>query len=317
RLVWRLADTKGGVKVTAALQRRNKRGWTRGRSVEIREVADRRDTEERDRRVADAAFGHRRSYASTLDRGALLRALVGHPRVVFEHDPNRAVRVRRAALEILLRDEDDAQTSVGFSVGDLELTPRELVDGYVEHGTFARLLERRGELVVAPISRTLYDVASVCARFGASFPRKADQALLELLARLPADVGVEVPPRLRGEAVPSDSRPRVRLEPLPGGGLRAELAVRPLEGGPMHPPGEGPRHIFLAASDGRRYAERDLVLERRLADEAIAALHLDHAEPDGRLAWLLDEPEKALSLLDAAQDLEETVRLEWPEGTKA
>src|SRR5690606_78785 len=65
------------------------------------------------------------------------------------------------------------------------------------------------------------------------------------------------------------------------------------------------------------YAERDLVLERRLADEAIAALHLDHAEPDGRLAWLLDEPEKALSLLDAAQDLEETVRLEWPEGTKA
>ena len=317
RLVWRVSG-EPEVEVTAALQKRNKRGWTRGRGVELREIADRSDTDERDRRAAEAALTRRRSYSVELDRGALLRALIGHPRVVLERDPNCAIRVRRAALEIRLRDEDDGQTSVAFSAGDLELSPRELVDGHVAEETFARLLESEGELVVAAVSPALLSVASVCARYGAILPRKADVALVELLARLPAEVGIEVPPRLRGDAVPADSRPRVRLEPLPGGGLRVELAARPIEGGPTHPPGEGPRHIFLAGARGaRRYTERDLKGERAAADAIIAALHLDHAEPDGRFAWLLDDPEKALSLLDASQELGEALRLEWPEGTKA
>lgn len=317
RLVWRVGDGDGRVTITAALQKRGKRGWSRGRHVEIREVADRADTDERDRRVAEAALARRRSYVVDVDRGALLRALVGHPRVVFEDQVTRSVRVRRATLEIRLRDEDDGQTSVGFSAGDVELSARALLEGFVETGTFARVVPGRGELLVAPVSPTLLEVAKVCARYGASFPRKADEALLELLARLPADVGVEVPPRVRGEATPSDATPRVRLEPLPGGGLRAQLGVRPLEEGPTHPPGEGPRHIFLAGAKGRRYAERDLPLERRRADEIISALHLDHAEPDGRFAWLLDDPEEALTFLDASQQLGEAVRLEWPEGTDA
>lgn len=308
RLVWRIAED--GARVSPAIQRQTRRGWTKGRSVELRQLVDSRVADERDRRVLEAAFGQR-SFASP-DLGALLQALVGHPRVVLERDPRQGLRVRRAAIEIELRDDEEGQTALGFRAGDLELTPRELLDGYVEADTFVRLLEKRGELVVAPVSSTLLEIAHVCSRFGGLFPRKADATLLELLARLPADVGIAVPPRLRGEVTQPDSRSRVRLEPLPGGGLRAELRVRPLEGGPAHPPGEGPKHIFLNAREGRRYVERDFGLERRLADETIAALHLDHAEPDGRLAWLLDEPEKALSLLEAAQARQE--RLEWPEG---
>src|SRR5690606_7494178 len=138
---------------------------------ELRQLVDSRVADERDRRVLEAAFGQR-SFASP-DLGALLQALVGHPRVVLERDPRQGLRVRRAAIEIELRDDEEGQTALGFRAGDLELTPRELLDGYVEADTFVRLLEKRGELVVAPVSSTLLEIAHVCSRFGGLFPRKA------------------------------------------------------------------------------------------------------------------------------------------------
>src|SRR5690606_28005768 len=125
------------------------------------------------------------------------------------------------------------------------------------------------------------ELADACARYATGLPRGADDAVLALLARLPAEVGVQVPPRLRGEEVAADATPRLTLEPLPGGGLRAELLVRPMDGLPPHHPGEGPRHLFSAAKPGRRYAERDLAHERERAEEVIGALGLDRAEPDG------------------------------------
>ncbi len=314
RLVWRVDEgPRGEVVVAPALQRQSKRGWTRGRATDVHALLARPDElDERDRRVLQACLPPLRRYHG-LDHGALLGALVGHPRVVFAAD-GRPARVRRRAVEVVLR-EVGAETWIRFGLGDAELAPEALLAGYVEEEAFARLDAERDELVVARLPRAVLAIAQACARYATGLPRSADEALLALLARLPAEVGVDVPPRLRGEHVQADATPRLALEPLPGAGLRAELLVRPLEGLPPQHPGEGPRHLFASASP-RRYAERDLALERERADEVIRALELDHAEPDGRMAWLLDEPERALELLLTARELGERVRLEWPEGVR-
>ncbi len=314
RIVWRVDYDGRGVHVGPAVQRRNKRGWTRGRAADATALAARSDLDARDRRALDAWAARGASQWST-DEGALLQALVGHPRVVLGKNPKRALRVRRTALEVDVR-EQAGESWLGFSAGELELSPADVVEGVVPTDTFARLNLPRAELIVASVPPVLGDMAALAARFPTGIPRKADEALLALLGRLPASVGLRVPPRLRGEHVEADAVPRAQLEPLPGGGLRVELKVRPVPDGPVHPPGEGPRHLFAPADAGRRYAERDIDLERQRADEAIAGLRLDRAEPDGRWAWLVDAPEDALELLVAARELEDVVRVEWPEGIR-
>ncbi|MGF1465305.1 MAG: DEAD/DEAH box helicase [Sandaracinaceae bacterium] len=318
RLVWRLAqdDESGQLRVHAAVQKRRKRGgWSAGRKLEHYHLEPRAERlEERDRRVYEAIS--RRKGRGGSD-GRALEALVGHPRAYLEEDPKVPIAVRGVAVEVGFV-ERRRRVWLRLRVGSLPLEPRELLAAALPPGHVALLRRERRELLVAELPSPVRALAEGWARHETGLPAEADNALLGLLGRLPPRIGLELPPRLRGQERRPDVRPVVRLAPLPGRRLRAELGVRPLPTGPLHRPGEGPLHVVAREEDGTRvHTERDLGLERRAAERAAARLGLDAAPPDGAHAYRLDDPEAALDLVVALRELPDLVRAEWPEGTGA
>jgi hypothetical protein len=79
---------------------------------------------------------------------------------------------------------------------------------------------------------------------------------------------LHLPEAVRGERVAPPATTLCRLEPMPEAGVRLEMAVRPIESGPLFSPGEGPPEV-LHARDGRH-----LHAERALGAERERALHL-------------------------------------------
>ncbi|MCA9607183.1 MAG: hypothetical protein KC619_16365, partial [Myxococcales bacterium] len=248
RLIWRIGERDGVVFVEAALQKRKKRsGWTRGRGVDQQQLASRAlDMDPRDQavlRALDDRFGRGGS------DGEALLALVGHPRVVSADRSTVPVRVRRRGLDVRF-EEVRSDLHLAFRVGDQTFTPSALRDIELDRGHVA-FFEPSGDVVtVAEVPPPIWTLIDVWERWSTGLPPAADDALLALLDRLPDAVGRELPPRLRGEAIAADPRLVARLEPLPGGGLATTLLARPLPGGPVQPPGEGPIHL-LGVLDAR------------------------------------------------------------------
>ncbi len=311
RLIWRVGERDGEVFVEAALQKRGRRGWTRGRQVELSRleaVADRLDP--RDLAALRGLAGRWGQTAEHL--GAGLLGLVGHPRVVRADKAAVPVRVRRGGLEVRF-EEVRGELHLAFRAADRAFTPAELVAAQVdeEHVAF---FEPSGDVVsVVPVPEPVWVLAGTWMRWSAGLPPVPDAALLALLARHPAAGGREHPRRLRGVGIAPDPRFTLRLEPLPGGGLAASLVARPLPGGPVQPPGEGSIHL-LGVVDGRRaHVTRDLGAERERAVRLEVALGLEDGVPLGPHAWRIDEAEDALDLVAAIQRHEDELVAEWPQ----
>jgi superfamily II DNA or RNA helicase len=313
RLVWRL----DGAVLDAALQRKRKRsGWTGGRRVEISWLATRPGLEERDRRVIEAWLGARR-WPRTAEEGDVLEALVGHPRVVTPDKSAQPLAVRRGAVGVCLV-EKRGETWIRFRVGDEVLAPNELLARAASQRLGSQRLVvvprlEHSEILVVVLPAEVSAMATVAARWETGIPAAADEAILRLLGRLPPHVGVELPTRLRGEPREPSLRPVLRLEPLPGGGLRVEIAMRPLPSGPAQPPGDGPRCLVGTEEGVRVHAVRDLAQERRAVERAVVALGLDAGTPDGAHVWRLDDPEAALDLVAFLRMNEDVAAVEWPE----
>ncbi|MBX3270994.1 MAG: DEAD/DEAH box helicase [Sandaracinaceae bacterium] len=311
RLVFRVDDAEGSVSAGAAVQKRKKRGgWTAGRTIPSDQLL--RLEESLDARDLAVARALADGYGGYTDPGEALIALVGHPRVFRGDRAGVPVRVRRVGLDVRFV-EQHGDLHLSFRLGDTILTPEALLAAAVEprHAAF---FEPPGDVLsVAEVPEPVTALADVWTRWSTGLPPEADEALLVLLERLPASVGRELPPRLRGEARAPERRLVVRLEPLPGGGLAATLVARPLDGASAHAPGEGPR--FLLGRDGgaRVHVERDLGAEREAAARLEAALGLDAGVPFGAHAWRLDEPEAALDLVGRIQANAQDVIAEWPE----
>ena len=311
RLVWRL-DFEDGAVLDAALQRKRKKaGWTAGRKVEVSWLATRPGLEERDRRVIEAWLGARR-WPRTAEDGDVLEALIGHPRVVTPDKAALPLAVRRGAVEVCLVEKRH-ETWIRFRVGDEVLAPNELLARAASQRLVVVPRLEHSEVLVVVLPAEVAAMATVAARWETGIPAAADEAILRLLGRLPPHVGVDLPPRLRGEPREPSLRPLLRLEPLPGGGLRVEIAMRPLPSGPSQPPGEGPRCIVGTQDGVRIHTERDLPAERRAVERAVVTLGLDAGTPDGAHVWRLDDPEAALDLVAHLRKNEGAATVEWPE----
>jgi superfamily II DNA or RNA helicase len=301
-------DDTGRPVVEAVVQRRQKRGWSRGKRIDASRLADRVE-DPRDRRVVDALTSARNGSAHR-QVGAALGALVGHPRV-FAGSSKRPLRVREATIELTFEARHENLWAT-FLVGDRRLECHALLEAKAPPQHLVFLEDDTVDVAVLP--EMVEDLATAFARYDTGLPPDADDALLEILRHLPDDVGLELPPRLRGEARPTDPRPVFRLEPLPGGGLRVESRVRPLPGGALQFVGAGPRHVVGVDGPGVRvHGTRDFVEERRALERAQSAFGLDAGVSDGPRAVRLDDPETALELVRGLQTHPELATATWPE----
>jgi superfamily II DNA or RNA helicase len=315
RVVMRCAiDPGGGVDVEPVLQKRTARGaYSKGRRIDFPELARSPvELDEHDRRVlAAAAPPPFHTLRSQDDHGRVLEALVGHPRVLVEDEPGRVV-IRAPELVV---QEDEGNLELALRVGDTVYAPFEAL-ARMRGSCFATGDRERAEIEVARIDPAVRALLETVDRYRTPLPVAAADGLVALLTRLPSHLGLDLPPSIAGRACEPDSRPLVRAEPLPGGGLRAQVYVRPLGAGPRHRPGEGPTHVVAVIEGARVHTQRELAAERHAFDALLLA-GLDAGVAESRHTIRFDGPDDALTFLEALAERPELATLEWPDDEPA
>lgn len=322
-LAWRLGGQGIDLDIRPVVRTRLKSGrWGRGRQVSPTWLLDEEQLlEPRDREALASLILAERQDGS-LARARLLahalEALVDHPTVFARSLPTRRMKVRRLPPVVVLRidrDERQGDGRLALLLGAATIPIHEVAEHALGDQHLVQIDERRGECIVAPLSRRASALINTLTRHSASLPPESHLPLLEMVSRAQPDVEVEVPEGLRVEALEASSDPVLRLDPLRGGGLLASLLVRPLGAGAAWPPANGPIRV-LGHSQGRLVsARRDMARERELAHHVVERLSLAEIPYDARpFRWRLNDQEEALDLLVAAGELGDELPIEWPEG---
>ena len=324
RLAWRVTGGGAAVAVEPILQKRLKSGaWSAGGRVRIDELRKRRElfAGAQDARAFDA-YTAGIDEMGVLGQGSLTRsrtartleALVGHGRVYLDSKPARVVRER---LRVALESADDG-VAVSFFLGARRHDARALLAMAEGEAQVIGLDPDAGTVALCPLDERALALLAAFEKHPARFPPESHDDLVRGLTPLQESVELILPEALAGEPVEGDPRPVLRLSPHESGEVEIEVLVRPVEGGPVFRPGEGPDAV-LHARDGRRVtARRELTREASAAAAVVALLPPGHqVEGVDASAWtfLLDE-EAALDLLAALRELGETVVVEWPEPGK-
>jgi superfamily II DNA or RNA helicase len=285
--------------------------WTRGRPVSLRKLRENGKAYDyltaQDQKVI-SAIKVENHYGSDLtfqvDGAEALAALVGHPCVLWEGpDGFRPValaegkpelRVRRLgdALELRLEPEPGPGGVLALEEGP----DRRRVYVFQDH--HRRLRELLGERLVVPVSaqeRVLRSLAAVAP-----------------LVDIHSDLGIsdEVSARAGLERAEGRTGPTLVLVPS-GEGLRIQVRVSPVAGGPSLLPGQGGASLVVEQEGRRLLVRRNLEQEVREAQDLVAALPL--GESDG-WDWSLADPEACLELLMQAEALKGGTPVLWPEG---
>ncbi len=311
RLIWTIQLHDGGYfEITARLQSRTSSGWSNGRQVSWKRLAEAPPSatylSEHDRRVTRHIYldRERMRYGSApaflLDPRAVLD-LVGHPNVFVDGVPVQVVSAI-PHLEVQARDG-------GFR---LSLTPPSLLQ-------YSVVCERDGRdrVLVHALDADQLAVVGVFAGAPIDLPREAEAQMQKTLARLAGTFSLASDHEVTGgeiEEVAADGRLRVRLR-RSGVGLLARVCVVPLEAAAAFVPGHGSARLILqtSADAPRVCAVRDLEAERHALQSLYAACPTLRDAVGGGHEGKLDELEQCLELLcelRAAPD----VLIEWPEG---
>ncbi len=236
----------------------------------------------------------------------VLEHLVDHPRVVGKD--GMLVRVRRAQIEVAVRERQGLQVQLLLDGDPLEEALLEALEPV--GGRVAVLVASTAMVIeIGPVLEGLIDVLK---RYGTRFPKAARKALMQRLGLLEQSVPLRLDGEMRGSEEEVDWRPVLRLVPLADGALRVVVRLRPLSGGPLYTPGNGPAEVARVDAGERRFVARSLRREpaethKRLAELPVPVL----TEWEGTL----DDPDEALDLVHALQ-LEHragNVVVEWPD----
>jgi superfamily II DNA or RNA helicase len=321
RLAFRLVTA--GLRVTGfrtyAQRRKGHDRWSRGshleRTRELERLAglDSADTAF----VAGLAGGdslvdaESLSYRSSAKR---IEPLVGHPRVV-DDATETPLFVRRVPIELVVADIAGG-AEVSFRVGGSVLDAKELAGCVVSGTHLVVYVSARHEVMVAPLSPVLAELLGALAHLGATVvPHAAVPRLDEILAALPREVSLALPPSLRGEQRPARERLTLRLA-LDGELLEARLLVDPLGDGAALQPGAGDTIARGIGGRGRVFAERSLDAEHSLAERTAAALGLPATDAVDAFVWRVADPDTQIDVVRQAAELADTLDVEWLRGEK-
>jgi superfamily II DNA or RNA helicase len=250
-----------------------------------------------------------RSRVRRVDDHALLDYLVGHPRLFTAG--RTAVPIQLVRSEVILRIDRTATgdlapvpTVDGKSVSDLVRNRRSTLDW---SGAIA-IWSSDTRIAVARMPRRLAEVVRALQARGPAMAADAADALLDRIAALEAIAPIELDASLRGEALPADLRPLLRMTGEPGS-LHVALRVRPLPEHPALVPGAGATELHTVRDGVRGFVARDFAAESDIAADTAAALGLDDA--GSAWSWTLAGPGQALDLLRRLRERPELAQVEW------
>jgi len=317
RLAWLVTPdpwSAGQFQVEAREQKQDPRGkWGKGRPVSLRRLREETRSFDylslQDQRVLDCIRVNRdgwRGAAYEMDGPRALETLVGHPLVFWaEGGVEAAVELLEGRPELRVKQAGEAL--------ELSLEPRP------ERGDLLVVAEsprRRRVYRFTELHRRLEELLGEGLRVPASAHERALRSLAAVAPMVPvrSDLGVteDLSARAGLEPVAGCPDPSLLLVPA-GSGLRVQLRVHPLAGGPAHPPGQGGAALMLEQDGRRLLVRRELQAETRAAAALLRELPaLDPGEEDQE--WLLQDPERCLDLLLQIEAVKDRVPVLWPEG---
>lgn len=242
--------------------------------------------------------------------GAVVRAvhaLIGHPRVVGAD--GELILVREGTVVVHASDEQGMSLKV--RVDGRHLSPEEVREllGSCQAGLAVHLDPARHRVSVVELADEAARILRTIGRLPDELPPEAVHAVVQLVPRLELHLPVQLSGSLRGERLPPDTRPLVRLSPVGDEGLYVEVRVRPLEGGPCFPPGHGPEEPSRVVDGARTWVRRSLEREPDQVRRALADVPLPELD-----SWRgqVDALEPALALVAGLEAAADAVMVEWP-----
>ncbi|MGA1327725.1 MAG: SNF2-related protein [Rubrivivax sp.] len=326
RLWWVLSVGPDGelYGITPAEQKRGVRGWGRQREVALSKLTRAEKLPPWDAAVARCIRTGLTQRMLRLDLAAAVAALVGHPLVAWEEDPETVVTLSEGTPEIEVVDlgaqlrvrmqPPPREGASGTRPASWALTTAELREiEALQTVTVMRDGPQHARLIrLTPAQRR---VAQLLGKTGLTLPREAAPALQSLLQGLGTHFQVHADEAPAGREVPADPRLRAELQPE-GDGYALRLVVAPLgEDGPRLNPGVGRTRLVAAVKGETLGAQRDLDAERAHLEAVLDACPMLGASSGGAVAaWTVDDPELALMLIETLNRLSAVAALDWPKG---
>ena len=325
RLIWWLGftDDLDAYSLTPRVQKLNKSGkWSKGRSAALKTLAREGALldylTDHDLRAIQAIHESRNHYyygrtQYYIDIKQALPALIGHPRLFLQDDPEIRIELVGRQPELII-DQDEAGNYL------LRLEPEP------EHTELNLVLQQESATRYGLYEFTpeLLELCELCYT-SPPLPPAAGERLRQTAARLTGVLTIHsnLPEMGVGDAdlvtVAGDPRPHLQLLPWRNG-LQAEMVAKP--GGDeagIYKPGIGGETIISRSQEGRVAIHRDLKDELARAQAVIASCPTLSQDECGSedFEWLLPDPESALQLLlELRAVTSEQVTLEWPQGEK-
>ena len=312
-LAWELTLVGQGLVLFEPRERKRRgTGWTKGRVVALKRLAENSEAlpylTPADRALCACIKGQPVTWGWSGSRLEYdieglcgLRAALGHPYLFFQGEPVELVQdqprllVARAGEGIRISLHPPCAGEASYYV-TAEPGRLRFYEFTTQHQRVGRLLGRDGLKVPTAAETKVVETITALAPMITVHSEIGGEAVGELAAV---------------ERVEADPRPCLQLQPL-GDGLRVTCLVRPLgEKGPSAHPGEGGASIFSEIEGRRVHARRDLKAEQAAA---VALFTTCPALDPEFWDWSLEDPEQALETLEALQGLGEAVVLEWPQG---
>ena len=306
RVVWRVG-VQDGLEVKAFEQRRRTSGsgFTKGRGLTFQRLIHERAlwTTPETRALAEQVTRHARRLGThyQLDPHQALLALVGSPRVSWDHAPERGVQVERASLTLRLEPAPLGALRLAASFGGV---PVEATAELCEESPIAYPLLDEDRVLVGHADAQVLRFLRQFPPEARVFPAAARDALCARLDALERQVPLEIPGELQAPRADAQSEVSLALRPLPNG-VEVRAVVVPAAGADPLAPGEGEDEVARWEEGKRSLLRRDLGAEAESARALREKLGLPTPR-GGSWTWRTqgEEAVELLARLDALAEVE-------------
>lgn len=254
---------------------------------------------------ASSGWGYNETWE--LQGAKALAELAGYPLVFSEYQPETPVVITKEKPQITV-----TKTSKGFrienNVGDTKI-----------NSNFILRKETDFLFHVVELSSSQRDLLNILMEIK-DFPKESEKQLAVLLPQLSRVLTVHsdlVQNEKQIKKVEADTLITVQLQPM-GEGIKAELFVKPFV---THPPyckaGKGNASVMGTMGEERVQAVRNFNKENKQLQKVLEWLQPISEEQDAEEdVFYFDTAYQCLDMLEILHQHLDTIRIEWPQGTK-
>jgi len=324
RFIWMLDLGKDGAlnSIQPLEQKQGARGWNKPKAVPLSKIEGNPHLSPWDAKVANCISDDKYSRRSlALDLPNAIQALVGHPGVVMNSNPEQLIELSEGTPEIEVIHKGDKIT--------LKVTPP-LRETQADKTYYYDAEEKRDAEALRLITLVQDSAQRVrLIRFSpsqrraaqllaerVSIPANAQKELQAAMAALTGHFQLQADHLQASREIPTESRLRAELSPM-NDGLLLRLVATPLgNDGPRMVPGNGRSRLMALVGGESVGTTRQLEVERTHRDAVLDALpFLENCKGDTeQCEWEVAEAEEALALVEILPSLPAIAALDWPKG---